>query len=245
MIIAIILIVVAVIIFIGVLAVYGPIKSLQAKIERRKLYVESLGPQTRILVNNGTHLFWIDDATKTYGVDESGARYDLDAVFAIRIREGCITIHQRVTPAFIDVGKAFECKIPITAAEINAIKKELMVYIRKKLEIILAENGVIPTHEYEFNGDIWGCDINSKQFYTTYAGAEVHQFSNLLKVTADNGYDEFLNIKMANKRILVLVNTDWDDEPFEYSICADNANLGDEATWNALLAMFKGIRNRA
>lgn len=220
-------------------------KEVRNRIDKRRSYVESLGPKARVIVNNGTHLFWIDEATQTYGTDCSGKRYDLNAVFALKTHEGGLTIQQRANPQFVDVGKAFGCNIPISTDEIKAIKKELSVYIKKKLDDKLASLGVIPTHEYEYNGVIWGCDLNSEMFYTTYAGAEVHKFSNLISVTIDNGYDAVTNIKLANKRILVYVRVEWDDEPFEYDINADNANKEDEETWNALLSMFKGIRNRA
>lgn len=220
-------------------------KEINNRIDKRRTYVESIGPHARVIVNNGSHLFWVDDATKTYGTDCSGKCYDLNAVFALKTREGGITIQQRAKPQFVDIGKTFECNIPISTDEIKTIKKELLVYVRHKLEDTLASHGVIPTHEYEYNGVIWGCDLNSELFYTTYGGAEVHKFSNLIAVTIDNGYDAATNLKLANKRILVYVRVDWDDEPFEYDINADNINKEDEETWNALLSMFKGIRNRA
>lgn len=183
-------------------------KEILNRIDKRRTYVESIGSQARVIVNNGYHLFWIDDATQTYGTDCSGKRYDLNAVFALKTHEGGLSIQQRATPQFIDVGKAFECKIPITVDEITAIKKELMVYIRKKLDDTLASYGVISTHEYEYNGVIWGCDLNSKLFYTTYAGAEVYKFSDLISVAIDNGYDAVTNIKLTYKRILVYVRVD-------------------------------------
>ena len=71
------------------------------------------------------------------------------------------------------------------------------------------------------------------------------QTSKVFEERIDNGYDAATNLKLANKRILVYVRVDWDDEPFEYDINADNINKEDEETWNALLSMFKGIRNRA
>lgn len=219
-------------------------KEVRNRIDKKCSYVESLGPKARVIVNNGTHLFWIDEATQTFGTDCSGKRYDLNAVFALKTREGGLSIQQRANPQFVDVGKSFDCQVPISNDESKAIKKELLVYIKKKLDDTLASHGVIPTHEYEYNGDIWGCDLNSEQFYTTYGGAAVYDFSKLIAVTIDNGYDEITNLKLANKRILVYVRVEWDDEPFEYTICADNANKDDEETWNALLSMFKGIRNR-
>jgi len=241
----IILAVIAIICLIACIAYFkSSQKEISDRIDKRRTYVESLGPKARVIVNNGTHLFWIDDATQTFGTDCSGKRYDLNAVFSLRTHEGGLSIQQRANPQFVDVGKAFECKIPISAEEIKAIKKELLVYIKKKLDDCLESHGVISTHEYEYNGDIWGCDLNSEQFYTTCGGAEVHKFSDLIAVTIDNGYDAVTNIKVANKRILIYVRVDWDDEPFEYTIYTDNVNKDDEETWNALLAMFKGIRNR-
>ncbi len=52
-------------------------------IERRKVFVESKWPDARIVVNDGVHLFFKDDAHHFFGCDESEKIYRFEDLLSI------------------------------------------------------------------------------------------------------------------------------------------------------------------
>ncbi|MGM9596701.1 MAG: hypothetical protein ACI3XO_02690 [Eubacteriales bacterium] len=233
--------IIAIIVFASVLIGVGEKKKIQVTIERHRQFVESMESQARIIVNNGTHFFFVDDATQTYGIDDSGTRYYLNNIFSLSIRKGGLSIQQHATPQFIDIGKSSENSLPLDKSSIDAIASEILVYIRQKLNDELSKQSITPTVEYLINGSIWGCDVNSKKFYNTQGGIGIYNFSDLVGVSIDDGYASGTQIKVATKCIHVCVKTEWDDDLFEYDLYIDN----EDETYMGFLSMLKGIRNRA
>ena len=209
-------------------------------IERREEFVKSMGPGVRTIINNGTDLLFIDDEKKSIGIDESGE--------TIKFSELCsISIHDQSLSAITEapIRNSFILSWgdvrPLNKAEIMRIADALMPIVRKNLSCELKKYHVLPTYEYEHDGEIWGCDINSKQFYAVAGCQAVHKFSALKKVTVEDLTKN--SICNANYIIHVIVKDadDWMDMPLEYEIYFKNR----DKTFYDLLAMFKGIRNRA
>lgn len=160
----------------------------QEKIERRKAYVESLGANTRVIVNNGTHLFFKNDEQQFFGLDEYGKKYSFEGLHSIsRSKDGISFMHK--DSVSLCIGKDYShqsATIPLDAACVSAIYSEMVPVLRKNLHKFLEENGVHPTHEYELDGEIWGCDLDSQQFYCVYGCPQIYPFSDLIRVTVED-----------------------------------------------------------
>lgn len=212
----------------------------QDAIERRKAYAESLSPTARIIVNNGIHLFFKDDATQTFGFDESGKMYNYSGLHSVSVYKDAISF-MHMDAKDVTIGKSVrnqETTFPLDSISITAIKAELMPILRKNLYVELEKAGVSPTHEYEHDGEIWGCDINSKKFYVASGAFSIYNFSDMRRVTIE----DLRNNSLYDGSYIIHVYVKWDgfDDDFDYQI---HFNLKD-STFNNLLAMFKGIQNR-
>ena len=236
-----------VLVIIGAVIIGGLYNSSKTKkqrdeiIERRKRYVESVSPTARIIVNNGIHLFFKDDQKKQFGVDESGKLYSFSRLTNVqRYKDGISFMHRDAVT--LCIGKDYghqDTTIALDTASVGAIYNEMMPVLRANLKKVLKEHGVTPTHEYELDGEIWGCDINSKQFYCVYGSPQVFQFSDLIRVTVE----DLRNNSLYDGSYIIHVYTKEDvlefgENEFEIHIKTP------DATYNNLLAMFKGIRNR-
>lgn len=211
----------------------------QETIERRKAYVASVSPTARIIVNNGTHLFFKDDIKQIFGIDESGKTYNFAGLHSIIVhRDGIDLMHRDSTS--LCVGKDYshqDTTFPLDFASVAAIKAELLPVLRKNLYTELQKAGISPTHEYEHDGEIWGCDINSKKFYTASGAFIIHNFSDLRRVTIE----DLSNNSLCSSNYCIHVYVKWDNyDDWEYEIYFQSK----DATFDNLLAMFKGIQNR-
>ncbi len=219
---------------------YGARSSHKEAIERRKAYVESLSPTARIIVNNGIHLFFKDDAKQTFGFDESGKTYNFSGLHSVSVYKDAISF-MHIDANDVIIGKSVlnkESTFPLDAISIAAIKAELMPILRKNLYVELEKAGVSPTHEYEHDGEIWGCDINSKKFYVASGAFNVYDFLDLHRVTVE----DLRNNSLYDGSYIIHVYVKWflDDDDFDYQIHFNSK----DSTFNDLLAMFKGIQNR-
>lgn len=128
---------------------------------------------------------------------------------------------------------------PLDVASINAIYSEMMPVLRNNLHKFLKENGVHPTHEYELDGEIWGCDLDSQQFYCVCGCPQIYPFSDLIRVTIEDLRTNTLYDGSYIIHVYIKEDTPGlDDNEFEIHIKTP------DATYYNLLAMFKGIRNR-
>lgn len=211
----------------------------QEAIERRNAYVASVSPTARIIVNNGIHLFFADDSKQIFGLDESGKTYNFSGLHSISVYKGGISFMHRDSISLC-VGKDYshrDTTFLLDSASIAAIKAELLPVLRKNLYAELQKAGIVPTHEYEHDGEIWGCDINSKKFYVTSGAFSIYDFSDLRRVTIEDLRDNSL----YDGSYIIHVYVKWDGyDDFEYDIHFKLKN----ATFDNLLAMFKGIQNR-
>lgn len=215
-------------------------KTKNETIERRERFVKTISPNARCVVNNGTHLFFIDDVQQTFGADESGKIYSFEGLNSIAKYDDAITIYHKDSSGGICIGKDVlkSYTLPLDISSIISIYSEMKPILRKKLYQELSKYNIKPTHEYECDGHIWGCDINARKFYTTTAFTQIFDFDDLISVTIDNVEN---NIYTNAARIInISVWADYSDEPVEMEIFFKT--LG--ATYNNMLAMFKGIRNR-
>ncbi len=210
-------------------------------IQRRKNYIKTVGENTYIVVNNGDYFFFKDNVQQVFGVDESGKTYSFAGVNSLSEYEDSVSIFHQDMAGIICIGKdvtASNKTIPLDKDSIAAIKKEMMPVVRKNLYKELEIYGVNPTHEYEHKGEIWGCDINSRKFYTTYGCPQIFDFNDLVSVTVK---DVGNNIYISCEKIMhITIWTDCNCDAIEYDIYFDTAGID----YTNLLAMFKGIRNR-
>ncbi|MBQ3178953.1 MAG: restriction endonuclease [Clostridia bacterium] len=117
------------------------------------------------------------------------------------------------------------------------IASAMFPILRNNLHNKLKNCGITPTHEYVNRGEIWGCDIYSKMYYSTHAYFQIHDFSKLLNVTMQdvrNNSDWKCNYIIT---ILTKGEDGWDDDELDIYI-------DDKTTLNNLLSMFKGIKDR-
>ena len=209
-------------------------------IEERDNYVESLSPTAKVIVNDGMNFFFIDHEQEFFGADTSGKTYSFNELHSMSVYKDAVTF-LCMGPNRITVGKDIlnqNSTFPLDTASIELLKKEMMPVLRKNLYELLEQYNITPTHEYERNGEIWGCDINSRMFFVVYGSPQVYRFSDLLKVTIEDVRSNSMCDANYIMHIFIKQEDDWDDleieEYFDYK----------DQTFNDLLAMFKGIKNR-
>jgi len=237
---------IALLVIVVVVVIYGAYCSSKAKkcrdevIERKKAFVESHWPDARIVVNDGVHLFFKDDAACFFGCDESGKTYRFEDLLSIQKYNTGIQFSVQPIFDMIKLGKAYpseEGTVAMDAASIDRIYTEMMPVLKVNLKKVLAEYGMTSTHEYEIDGEIWGCDINIRKFYCVVACPEIFDFSDLRRVTID---DLRNNTLYDGSYIIHVYIKQEDADDMEYEIHIKSP----DATYHGLLAMFKGIRNR-
>lgn len=214
-------------------------KLLAEHIERMQTRVKEICPDAKIIVNNGTYLFFKDDSQEVFGKDGSGKTYSYAGLLSISPHDYGITLYHKDS-VDLCIGKDLASKhpsLPLDHFSVEAIETEMMPVLRKNLYEELKKNGVSPTHEYVHDGTIWGCDVNAKKFYTTYGLPQVFAFSDLQRVTIEDMTNNTLC--SANYIIQASIRTS-DDFDMDFDIYFDTK---DSTFWD-LLSMFKGIRNR-
>lgn len=209
-------------------------------IERRRKFVESISPTARIIVNNGTHLFFKDDERQFFGVDETRKTYSFAGLHNVSTYKDGISFFHKDSLSLC-VGKDYshqDTTVSLDAGSVAAIAAEMLPVLRKNLYIELGEAGIMPTHEYEHEGEFWGCDINSKKFYNTSGCVRIFDFSDLRRVTIEDLTNNTLYDGKFIIHVFVKSDFGWDDEQFDIHFKEKNS------TFHNLLAMFKGIQNR-
>jgi len=209
-------------------------------IERRKKYVESISPGAKIIVNNGIHLFFKNDEQRVFGMDETGKTYGFDGLHNVSVyRDGISFFH--TDSLSLCVGKNYsrqETTVSLDYASVAAIAAEMMPVLRQNLYKELSQEGVVPTHEYEHRGEIWGCDLNSRKFFCTAGCFQIHDFADLRRVTIEDLTNNTLYDGSYIIHVVVKNDYGWDDTDYEIHFHSQ------DSTFHNLLAMFKGIRNR-
>ena len=242
-----------------VYALYSSSKTKKQNEEANKRKVEAIKqkessfkakyPNAKIIVNDGTNFFFMDDTKQVYGKSEDGPVYKYDNVSSLGKFPKCFTITDMTFKQFpagflpnytnITIGQNYDTpSIPaLSASDNNDIYHAMMPILRRNLYKVLEENGVVPSHEYENQGDIWGCDLNSRKFYTTFTRPEVHDFEDLIDVRVEN-YD---NSPLIDTKRIIQVQIDLGDGmDTEMSIMF----FSPDSTFHNILKMFKGIKNR-
>ena len=159
----------------------------KAIIKRRTDFVTSFLPNARIIVNSGKHLFFMDDVKQVFGIDDSGTTYSYSGLNCIVKHKSSVHFgHEKASYKGLEIGKGLfsdSTAVALDNVSIRAIVDTMLPILRKNLHNKLRSLGITPTHEYVNRGVIWGCDINTKMFYTTQAYIEIYPFSKLLNVT--------------------------------------------------------------
>lgn len=207
-------------------------------IERRQNFVSSKSPTARVIVNNGTHLFYIDSDQGYFGVDETDKTYDLENIQSVNIYKEFISIIHNTT--FINIGREPSRPnetIPLDAISVSLIAAVVLPVLRENLHKKLSANSIESTLEYEHDGTIWGCDLNSKVFYSTFGYIRLHNFSDLLSVELEDLSNNTLYDDNYIIRIAIKTDFDWDDE-IDLTFYSKNSMFYD------MLTMFKEIKKR-
>jgi len=209
-------------------------------IERRKKYVESISTGARIIVNNGIHLFFKNDEQRIFGLDETGKTYSFDGLYNVSVyRDGVSFFHTESLR--LCVGKDYghqDTTVSLDSVSVAAIESEMMPVLRENLYKELSQEGVVPTHEYEHRGEIWGCDLNSRKFFCTSGCFQIHDFADLRRVTIEDLTNNTLYDGSYIIHVVVKNDYGWGDTEYEIHFHSQ------DSTYHNLLAMFKGIRNR-
>jgi len=213
-------------------------KAREEIIERRKNFVSAKSPTARVIVNNGTHLFYIDSERGYFGVDETDKTYDLENIQSVNTYKDCITIIHNTT--FIHIGREPSRPnetIPLDILSVSLIAAVVLPVLRNNLHKKLEAHGVVSSLEYEHDGIIWGCDLKSKVFYSTFGYIRLHSFSDLRSVKEEDLsrntlYDGNYVINIAIKTMF-----DFDDD-------IDLTFYSKDAKYYDMLTMFKEIKKR-
>lgn len=207
-------------------------------IERRKNFVSAKSPTARIIVNNGTHLFYIDSEQGYFGVDETDKTYDLENIQSVNTYKDCITIIHNTT--FVHIGRE-PCRpdetIPLDIVSVSLIAAVVLPVLRENLHKKLATYGIKSTLEYEHEGTIWGCDLNSKIFYSTFGYIRLDSFSDLRSIKEEDLSRNTLYDGNYIIRIAIKTMFDFDDD-------IDLTFYSKDAKYYDLLTMFKEIKKR-
>lgn len=210
--------------------------------ERRRQFVKSVGPNAQVIVNNGYHFFFIDKEQRIFGYDETGKYYSFDGLLGIqKYNNGISFMHKDNLSIWLGKDPTHDAStVAMDLMSITAIYATMMPVVKENLRKELDKYGVNPTHEYEHEGSIFGCDLNSKKWYVVYGCPQVFEFAELKKVTID----DVSNNSMCDANYIIHIYIKHEDSTMdqypefdEYFDCKD-------ATFNSILAMFKGIRNR-
>ena len=230
------LVVIAIVIY-GVYSSSKNKKLRQEIVERRQRFVETIAPNSRILVNNGIHLFFMNDDKQIFGLDESGKTYSYDGLHCVSTYRDCINFYHKDSCSLC-VGKNRSSSvetIPLDSPTVNKIAAEMIPILRKNLHDELAIHALTPTYEYEHEGIIWGCDMANKMFYTTFGSIQIFPFSDLIRITVEDMRNNSLFDGSYTINLYVKSGFGWDDE---FSLTFHEM----DAKFNNLLAMFKAIR---
>lgn len=207
-------------------------------IERRKNFVTSKSTTARVIINNGVYLFFIDSEQGYFGMDESGKTYNLDGIQSVNTYKDSITIIHNND--FYHIGKdpsKYEETVPLDILSVSLIAAVVLPVLRENLHKKLAEQGIVPTFEYEHDGIIWGCDLNSKIFFSTFGYIRLHPFSDLLSVNVEDLsnntlYDGNYIISISIKTI------------FDFNDDIDITFYSRDTKYYDMLTMFKEIKKR-
>lgn len=212
-------------------------KAREEIIERRKNFVAAKSPTARVIVNNGEYLFYIDSEQGYFGVDETDKTYDLENIKSVNIYKGCINVIHNTTFIYIGAEPGRQNEPPLDVVSVSLIAAVVLPVLRKNLYKELAKHGVVSNLEYEHEGTIWGCDLNSRIFYSTFGCIQLYKFSELRSVTVEDLsrntlFDGNYVIKIAIKTMF-----DFDDE-------VDLTFYSKDAKFYDILTMFKEIKKR-
>lgn len=235
----IVLLVVAVIVAICVLANKSANEKANAEIiERRKNFVVAKSPTARVIINNGIYLFYIDSEQGHFGLDESGKTYKLDEIQSVNTYKDCITIIHNND--FLHIGRdpsKYEETAPLDILSVSLIAAVVLPVLKDNLHRKLAEHGVVPNFEYEHDGIIWGCDLNSKIFFSTFGYIRLHPFSDLLSVNVEDLSSNTLYDGNYIINISIKTMFDFNDDIDITFYTRDNK-------YYDMLTMFKEIKKR-
>lgn len=235
----IVLLVVAVIVAICVLTNKSANEKANAEIiERRKNFVVAKSPTARVIINNGIYLFYIDSEQGHFGLDESGKTYKLDEIQSVNTYKDCITIIHNND--FLHIGRdpsKYEETVPLDILSVSLIAAVVLPVLKDNLHRKLAEHGVVPNFEYEHDGIIWGCDLNSKIFFSTFGYIRLHPFSDLLSVNVEDLSSNTLYDGNYIINISIKTMFDFNDDIDITFYTRDNK-------YYDMLTMFKEIKKR-
>ena len=209
--------------------------------EQREKSVHSLFPNAQIILNDGVNLFFKDDTQKVFGTDCSGKTYSYAGLQSVICYKDCVDLYHEYNCISIGASPRLDTLTAISEIDVDTICSEMLPIVKRNLYLYLKNHNIRPTHEYYHQGEIWGCDINSKKFYTTCASPQIYDFGELKKVTIEDLSNN--RLCSANYLIHVVVRkeddlTDFDDEYDLYFQAQD-------VLYFNFLSFFKGIKNRA
>ena len=213
-------------------------KAREEIIERRKNFVSAKSPTARVIVNNGTHLFYIDSERGYFGVDETDKTYDLENIQSVNTYKDCITIIHNND--FLHIGRdpsKYEETVPLDILSVSLIAAVVLPVLKDNLHRKLAEYGVVPNFEYEHDGIIWGCDLNSKIFFSTFGYIRLHPFSDLVSVNVEDLSSNTLYD--GNYIINISIKT-----MFDFNDDIDITFYTRDSKYYDMLTMFKEIKKR-
>lgn len=209
-------------------------------IARRQKFLETIGSNARAIINDGQHFFFVDDVRQCFGLDESGIIYSYEGLHHVSTYRDCISFFHKDSISLC-VGKdrtSSKPTVPLDTASVQKIANVMLPILHKNLHDELALHGITPTFEYEHEGVFWGCDMNSKIFYSTFGCIQIYNFSDLHRITVE----DMTNISLYDGNYIIRLYIDsgcgWDDNE-----CDLTFHSMDTKYYN-LLNMFQEIRKR-
>lgn len=169
-------------------------KHAQAEAKRKALFAER-GIDPEIIAPEKDYYFFVDRAKGVFGTKDDGELYRLDDIatyrrlfstidgttkydkMSVRIFMNNPTRTIVIGPSFVraDYGSyEYSNKIKIIDKIINVLDE----VTNAKVNAFLAENGLSPTEQFQYDGYVFGYDISKKIFYarSEYGELEQHPF---------------------------------------------------------------------
>ena len=214
------------------------IKTLKTETQTIELKAATQGCPTRLFDTLSSFSNQDEGGIIIFGVDETDKTYDLENIQSVNTYKDCITIIHNTT--FIHIGREPSRPnetIPLDILSVSLIAAVVLPVLRNNLHKKLEAHGVVSSLEYEHDGIIWGCDLKSKVFYSTFGYIRLHSFSDLRSVKEEDLsrntlYDGNYVINIAIKTMF-----DFDDD-------IDLTFYSKDAKYYDMLTMFKEIKKR-
>lgn len=193
--------------------------------EKRKALFEERGINPEIIAPEKDYYFFVDRAKRVFGTKDDGELYSLDDIavyrrlfstiegttkydkMSVRIIMNNPTRTIVIGPSFVraDYGSYdYNNKIKIIDKIINVLDE----VTHAKLNAFIAENQLSPTEQFQYDGYVFGYDINKKLFYarSEYGELELHPFKDYVNFDVVRDHQRITKLDIGDAIVGALIS---------------------------------------